>query len=304
MTRLRVGTRGSDLALWQTNWVCQRLRAAHPGLEIEQIIIKTHGDVRPDEPFGGDLPVGAFVTAIERALQENRVDFAVHSFKDLQTAETPGLTIAAVPGREVVHDVLITRLPRADLHRLPSGFRLGTSSPRRAAQFRRLGDIEIVPIRGNVPTRVAKLESENLDGIVLAGAGLKRLGITHSNLRELPVDRFPPAPAQGALAIQTRKNDPAEGIIAALDDPAARRAVLAERAFLRTIAAGCHTPVAALAASSLGTLALHGQLFDDSHRTCAEGRDFGTDPDELGARLARRLLDDLDRRRKTAVPLE
>lgn len=297
MIRLRVGTRGSELALWQTNWVCRHLRAAHPSLEIEQVIIKTHGDVRPDEPFGGDLPVGAFVTAIERALQENRVDFAVHSFKDLQTAETPGLTIAAVPGREVVFDVLITRRPLPSLDHMPPGFRLGTSSPRRVAQFRRLGEIEIVPIRGNVPTRVAKLESENLDGVVLAGAGLKRLGITHPNLRELPVDRFPPAPAQGALAVQTRSNDPAAEIVAELDDPTARRAVAAERAFLKTIAAGCHTPVAALATVAAQTITLHGQLFSDDYGHCADGVESGPDSATVGERLARRLLDELHPRR-------
>ncbi|MCO6435675.1 MAG: hydroxymethylbilane synthase [Phycisphaerae bacterium] len=292
MSKLRVGTRGSDLALWQTGWVCDRLREAHPGLEIERIIIKTHGDVRPDEPFGGDLPVGAFVTAIERALQSSEVDFAVHSYKDLQTAETAGLTIAAVPVREVVHDVLLSRAP-VDLARVPNGFRLGTSSPRRAAQFRRLAEIEVVAIRGNVPTRVAKLESDKLDGVVLAGAGLKRLGITHPHMTALPTDRFPPAPAQGALAVQTRSDDPAQAVIAAIDHRKTRRAVDAERSFLRTIAAGCHTPVAALGSVNGDSIRLHAQLFSDDYTRVAEGVEEGGDPVEVGAALARRLLHEL-----------
>ena len=143
---LRVGTRGSDLALWQTNWVCERLRAAIPDLEIEQIIIKTHGDVVTEANFGRDWPVGAFVSALENALLENRVDFAVHSFKDLQTVETAGLTIAATPPREVVHDVLLTREPMT-LDALPPGSRIGTNSPRRAAQMLQMGAFEIVPLR-------------------------------------------------------------------------------------------------------------------------------------------------------------
>ena len=163
MTLLRVGTRGSDLALWQTNWVCDRLREKHVDLQIEQVIIKTHGDIVTDKNFGRDWPVGAFVSALENALLDGRVDFAVHSFKDLQTAETPGLTIAAVPPREVAHDVLLTRTA-VRLEDLPAGARIGTNSPRRAAQLLQLGNFEIVPIRGNVPTRVAKIAREGLDG--------------------------------------------------------------------------------------------------------------------------------------------
>lgn len=292
MSRLRVGTRGSDLALWQTGWVCDRLREAHSSLEIEQIIIKTHGDLAADEPLGGDLPVGAFVTAIEKALLEERVDFAVHSYKDLQTAETAGLTIAAVPRREVVHDVLLTREP-VSLDRLKPGFRLGTSSPRRAAQFLRLGDVKIIPIRGNVPTRVQKLESENLDGIVLAGAGLKRLGIRHPHMLELPVDHFVPSPAQGALAIQSRASTEAATLIAAINDHDARAAVTAERAFLRTVAAGCHTPIGALARVTGDRITLEGQLFSTDYKTCVEDREGGNDPEVVGSNLARRLLDRL-----------
>ena len=292
MTMLRAGSRGSDLALWQTRWVADRLRAAHASLTIEETIIKTHGDTAIDQRFDADWPVGGFVDAIEQALLAERVDYAVHSFKDLQTAETEGLTIAAIPGREVVYDVLVTREP-VDLDNLPAGFRLGTSSPRRMAQFRRLADVEIVLIRGNVPTRVSKLETENLDGVVLAGAGLKRLGIAPPHTINLPTDRFVPPPAQGALAIQARTGSEAAALIAVLDDPLARRGVVAERNFLRTINAGCHTPVGALAALDGDKITLHAQLFSDDGSRLAEGKETGTDPKAVGEALARRMMSEL-----------
>ncbi len=292
MTRLRVGTRGSDLALWQTNWVCERLREAHPSLEIEPTIIKTHGDVATDRNFDKDWPVGAFVSALENALLERRVDFAVHSFKDLQTAETEGLTIAATPPREVVHDVLLTRTPMR-LEDLPEGARIGTGSPRRTAQLKRLGDFEIVPIRGNVPTRVAKIERDGLDGVVLAAAGVKRLGIEHPHVIELSTNKFVPAPAQGALAIQTRANDPAEKMIAALNHEPTHRAVDAERFVLSAINAGCHTPVGALAQTDVERINLHALLFSDDFERWVEGVESGDDPREVGETLGRRLLAEL-----------
>jgi len=292
MTTLRVGTRGSDLALWQTRWVSARLREAHPSLNIEEVIIATHGDLATQQRFNADWPAGGFVGAIEMALTEQRVDFAVHSYKDMQTAVTAGLTIAAVPTREVVHDVLVTR-EAIRLSDVRDGFRLGTSSPRRAAQFRRLAQVEIVPIRGNVPTRVAKVQRDNLDGVVLAAAGLKRLGIRPPYKIDLPTDRFMPAPAQGAVAVQTREGDEAERLVAVLDDALARRAVTAERAFLRAINAGCHVPVAALASMAGGTVTLHGQLFDDDGLRMAEGVEQGEDADAVGVRLAKRLLAEL-----------
>lgn len=290
--RLRVGTRGSDLALWQTNWVCAQLCAAHPGLEIEQIIIKTHGDAVTDQNFGRGWPVGAFVSALENALLENQVDFAVHSFKDLQTAETPGLTIAATPPREVVHDVLLLDAP-GTLDDLAEGARLGTNSPRRAAQLLEFRTFEIVPIRGNVPTRIAKLEREELRGVVLAAAGLKRLGITHPHRIDLPTARFVPAPAQGALAIQTRGDDPAFDICAVLNDPATRQAVVAERTILSRINAGCHTPVGALAQVDGDTITLHAKLFSDDYRHKAEATATGTEPRQLGNTLADQLVAEL-----------
>lgn len=292
MTTLRVGTRGSDLALWQTRWISQRLMDAHAGLAIEEVIIRTHGDDAKDQRFDADWPVGGFVGAIEQSLVAKQIDFAVHSYKDLQTAVTPGLVIAAVPGREVVHDLLVTR-SAIDLDQLPDGFRVGTSSPRRAAQFRWFANVEIVPIRGNVPTRIAKLESPDLDGVVLAAAGVKRLSLKPPHSTDLPTDRFVPTPAQGALAIQTRERDEAFDLIGVLDEPEARVLIDAERAFLSEIGAGCHTPVGALAMLSGSTIDLHAQLFSDDGSRVVEGDEVGRDPFEVGAGLAKRLLGEL-----------
>jgi len=292
MTRLRVGTRGSDLALRQTRWVCDLLRAVHAGLELEEVVIKTHGDIATGQPLDTDFPVGGFVSAIEQALLEKRIDFAVHSYKDLPTAVTPGLMIAAVPKREVPHDVLVTLQP-VDLAKLPRGIRLGTSSPRRAAQFRRIADVQIVPIRGNVPTRIAKVGQGEFDGVVLAAAGLKRLGLQPPNLIDLPVNRFVPAPAQGALAVQVREGDATVTILAVIEHNPSRRAVEAERSFLRHLHAGCHTPVGALAIVNGSTIALHGQLFSDDGLRMVEGVETGDDPQLVGSRLAERLAQEL-----------
>jgi len=292
MTKLRAGTRGSDLALWQTGWVRDRLLEVDPSLEIERIIIKTHGDTATEQLFDANWPVGGFVGAIEQALAGEQIDYAVHSYKDLQTAVTPGLVIAAVPVREIVHDVLVTREPMT-LDDLPAGLRVGTSSPRRAAQLRAVADVEIVPIRGNVPTRAAKAENGEMDAVVLAGAGVKRLSIQPKYVLELPIDKFVPAPAQGALAIQARENSEAAAIVAKIDNADVRRAVDAERAFLTGINAGCHTPVGALATLDGGTVSLHAQLFSDDGSRMVEGIDTGDDPQALGRRLAEKLLAEL-----------
>lgn len=291
MIRLRVGTRGSELALRQTRWVCDLLRAVHAGLEFEEVVIKTHGDIATGQPLDTDFPVGGFVGAIEQALLDERIVFAVHSYKDLPTAATPGLVIAAVPAREAPHDVLVTCQP-VDLSSLPRGIRLGTSSPRRAAQMRRQGEVEIVPIRGNVPSRIAQV-GKGLDGVVLAAAGLKRLGLHPPNRIDLPVDRFVPAPAQGALAVQVREGDPKVTLLAVIEHNPSRRSVEAERSFLRHLHAGCHTPVGALATVSGSTIALHGQLFSDDGLRMAEGTATGDDPQSLGRSWADHLAREL-----------
>ena len=292
MSVLRVGTRGSELALWQADWVCRRLREAHPSLVLEQVVIRTHGDEAADRNFGPDWPVGAFVSALEHALIEESIDLAVHSCKDLPTKLTEGLSIAATPARDVPHDVLLTKsgLPLEDL---PPRARIGTNSPRRAAQMLRLGDFEIVPIRGNVPTRIARLDRDELDGIVLAAAGLKRLGINYPHVIELPADRFLPAPGQGALAVQAREGSEVWSLALAIDHLPTRNAVTAERSFLREMNAGCHTPAGALALWEAGTLSLRARLFSEDYSMDVEGVDSGPDPESVGARLARRLVSDL-----------
>ena len=292
MITLRAGTRGSDLALWQTGFVSDLLRAAHVSIQIERVIIKTHGDVATDQQIDKDWPVGGFVGALELALVNDEVDFAVHSYKDLPTAVTAGLVVAATPRREVVHDVLVTR-KKVDWGRLPRGFRLGTSSPRRAAQFRRLGDVEVVPIRGNVPTRIRKLETESLDGVVLAAAGLKRLRLDPPHRIDLPTDRFVPAPAQGALAVQTRDHGEPRTLVEAIDHAETRRKVEAERGFLRAVNAGCHVPIGALAQLENESVTLCGQLFSDDGVRMVEGVESGNDPVAVGERLAARLLSEL-----------
>jgi len=292
MTRLRAGTRGSDLALWQTRWVCDLLRRSHAGVEIEEVIIQTHGDVAKDQRFDADWPVGGFVGALEQALARRDIDFATHSYKDLQTAVTAGLAIAAVPVREAVYDVLVTDR-EVDLDALPAGFRVGTSSPRRSAQFRRLGDVRIVAIRGNVPTRVGKVDGGDVDGVILAAAGLKRLGIEPAFVTPLPVERFVPAPAQGALAIQTRDEVELMAMLGAINDADTRRSVEAERSFLAAIGAGCHTPVGALATLNGDSVSLDAQLFSDDGVHEVRGTETGTDAGQVGRVLADRLLGEL-----------
>lgn len=293
MTTLRVGTRGSDLAMWQTNWVSDLLREIHPDLEIEQVIITTHGDTATEAPFdAASWPAGGFVGAIEQALSEGRIDFAVHSYKDLTTQSPEELVISAVPPRAAFHDVLLVQ-DAITLEDVGKGFRVGTSSPRRSAQIRRHADVEIVPIRGNVPTRVKKLDSDEYDGVMLAAAGLKRLGIEPAHQIELPVDRFVPAPAQGAVAVQTKRGTEAEKIVSAIDDANSHRTVRAERSFLKAIEAGCHTPVGALAHLDGDEIAIHGQLFSDDGSRMMEMTMRGTDPIELGRLLAEKVKADL-----------
>jgi len=276
------------LALAQTRWVCERLRARDGDLEIEEVIVRTSGDDAAERRADAEWPVGAFVSAIEKALLAGDVDFAVHSYKDLPTSPTPGLVVVAVPQREIANDVLVTNRA-VDLRNLPHGLRIGTGSPRRAAQLHRIGEVEIVSIRGNVPTRLARVRSAELDGIVIAAAGLRRLGLVPEHCVELPLDQFPPAPGQGALAIQTRDGHPASDSLRGLDHAPSRKAVDAERAFLHGIGAGCRTAAAAYARIDADRITLHAQLFSDDGERMVELRETGSDPAALGARVAEAL---------------
>lgn len=260
---VRIGTRASALARVQTEWVAGRLRDCGMTVQIEPI--DTRGDARGDVPIetiGGD---GVFVRELERALLEQRIDVAVHSMKDLPTAETPGLVIASVPIRATPFDAFVGRTA-ASLQELPAGAVVGTSSIRRVVQVRALRpDLVVRPVRGNVDTRLRKLDAGDFDGLILAAAGLERLGLGGRVTQLLAPPLFWPAVAQGALAIQARTaDDRTRAALAPLDDPATHRAGEAERACLAALAGGCLAPIAAWArADHSGALRLDACVFEE-----------------------------------------
>jgi len=266
---IRIGTRGSLLAVTQTNLIVAALRAAGAEVEVERVT--TRGDCGADDG-GLDIPIsslgsdGVFVREIEQALLDGRIDAAVHSLKDLPTAETPGLDLACVPVRAMPFDVLVCRSP-ATLESLPPGSVVGTSSIRRVMQLRAARpDLLIRPIRGNVDTRLRKLDAGEFDALVLAGAGLQRLGRSDRIAAVLEPPVFWPAVAQGALVVQTRGGDErVQRWLAALDDPPTHAAVWAERAFLATLAGGCLAPIGAWAhTTDQGGLVLGGCVLEES----------------------------------------
>nr|WP_255426242.1 hydroxymethylbilane synthase [Pseudonocardia sp. C8] len=241
---MRIGTRPSKLAVAQTTTIADRLTAA--GYPCELVTVATSGD-RSTAPVT-QLGVGVFVSALRDALTAGDIDVAVHSFKDLPTAQPEDLRIAAVPPREDVRDALVTN--GRVLGELGRGARVGTGSPRRGVQLYALGQgLEVLPIRGNVDTRIGKVRSGELDAVVVAAAGLRRLGRIEEADELIDPLQMLPAPAQGALAVECRSadTDVVDVLRAVLDDPAVRVAVTAERAVLATLAAGCTTPVGALA---------------------------------------------------------
>jgi len=245
---LRLGTRGSELALWQAEWVKAAL--GRKGITAELEIIKTQGDADVDRPLHLLEGKGFFTKEIEQALMDCRIDVAVHSLKDLPTSLPDGLTLGAVPERADPADVLVSKEPgMTSLAALPPGVRIGTSSLRRTAQIRYLrADLEIVPLRGNVPTRVRKVQ-EGRDGLaaaLLAGAGLERLGLTEAVAARLDALEVMPAPGQGALGLEVRADDRnAKKALAGLEDAPSARAVTAERSLLAALEGGCQAPVAA-----------------------------------------------------------
>ncbi len=293
---LRLGTRASQLARTQSQAVADALTAAS-GVPVELVHISTEGDrsAAAITQLGG---TGVFVTAIRQALLEGTVDVAVHSYKDLPTAPEPGLVIAAVPPREDPRDALVAR-DRLTLGELPAGARVGTGAPRRMAQLRALGlGLEVVPIRGNVDTRMARVVPGDLDAVVLARAGLARLGRLGAITEVLDPLQVLPAPAQGALAVECRADDERTlQLLAALDDPGTRAAVLAERTTLAALEAGCSAPVAAHAELAEGDDGL--ELYLRASVTAIDGSDGvrGSltgpvgDAERLGRELAADLLD-------------
>jgi hydroxymethylbilane synthase len=243
--RLRIGTRGSQLATTQSGAVAAALEAR--GVATELVTIRTFGDDHPG-PLATMPQQGVFVSALRTALLDGEVDVAVHSMKDLPSAPAPGIVLAAAPAREDPRDALVTADGRR-LDDLASGARVGTGSPRRQARLKALRpDLEVVDLRGNVDSRLARVASGELDAVVLAVAGLRRLGRADRIVEHLDPARMLPAPAQGTLAVECREDDAAtRELLAGLDDPATRLAVLAERAVLAGVQASCASAIGALA---------------------------------------------------------
>ena len=289
---LIVGTRGSRLARRQTESVVALLRERCPDCRFDVRIISTTGDVR-QQPLSEISGEGVFTKELETALLAGEIDIAVHSLKDLPTDIAHGLAVAAVTRREDPRDALVSR-DRTPLAKLPRGARIGTGSVRRAAQLRLLRpDVKPVPIRGNVDTRLAKVESGDVDAVIVAAAALSRLGWLDRAAELIPLEAMLPAPGQGALAVETRADD-AEvlRIVASIDDRDSRLATAAERAFLRRLGGGCRIPVAALATIKNGELRLDGLVVDPQGRQAFRGEMTGApaDAESLGERLAASLL--------------
>lgn len=289
---LRIGTRGSQLALTQSRWVQAALQQQHPGLTVELVTIKTTGDRFLDVPLSTIGGKGVFVKEIEDALTAGRIDCAVHSMKDVPSELAYGLVIAAIPAREAAHDVLISRA-HVPLGHLPPGARVGTSSLRRMALVRaQRRDVEVQALRGNVDTRLRKLDTGELDAVVLAAAGLHRLGIMRPEAEALDPEDFIPAIGQGALAIETR-DDATRSLLLALDDAETRIAVSTERAFLARVGGSCRTPLAAYATVKGGHVDLRALIANPDGTEVLRGRRSGTadSATDLGQELADELLD-------------
>ena len=293
-TKIRVGTRGSQLAQWQSHFVASCLREF--GVEIEVITISTHGDRQSADPVESLGGTGVFTKEIQRALLDNQIDLAVHSLKDLPTEPVEGLVLAAVPPRERCGDVLVSRGPHT-IDDLPTGSVVGTGSFRRQAQLKHWrSDLKVCEIRGNVETRLGKLESGEFDAVILAEAGLIRLGFEERFSQQiLPKERFLPAVGQGALGLETRADDQhARAAVAELDDPETHMAVTAERVMLARLRGGCLAPVGAWARQAdeenlrLSTVVLNrsGTQRIETHVTGAN-----TDARALGQQAANELIE-------------
>jgi len=302
--RITIGSRGSQLALWQANWVKDQLTAA--GHEIAIEIIRTTGDklqsLHPAQPLPASIAQsvaeagtkGLFIKEIEEALLAGNADLAVHSLKDLPTILPEGLILAAVPPREDARDVFISASGKP-FEQLPPSSRVGTSSLRRQTQLRRLRpDLELIALRGNLDTRLRKLERGDCEALVLAAAGVHRLGLRERITGYFDCDQICPAVGQGALAIEIRRDDAElERAVTPLDDPATHLAIRAERAMLRRLGGGCQVPIAAHAKLEDGLLRLRGIVasLDGSRLIQAVATGSEKDPESLGTAVAEDLLE-------------
>ncbi len=292
-TKLTIGTRGSKLALWQAHWVKGELETRHPGLTVELSIIKTTGDKITDVPLAQVGGKGLFVKEIEEALLSKRVDLAVHSMKDVPTAFPDGLGLVVTTEREDPRDALLSP-SHATIDALPQGARVGTASLRRQAQLlARRPDLKIFPLRGNLDTRLRRLTDGEYDAILLACAGLSRLGWGEGLTHPIPVEECLPAIGQGALGIECRLDDTAtRDAVAFLNHPDTADAVGAERALLARLEGGCQVPIAAHGRVDGDQLTLDGLVGDEGGSQIIRGRREGAraDAEAIGTALAEELL--------------
>jgi hydroxymethylbilane synthase len=290
---IRIGSRGSALALWQSNHVRDQLRATHAGLQIDIEIIQTTGDKILDVPLARIGDKGLFTKELDRALLDRRIDFAVHSLKDLPTRIEPGLVLAAVSEREDASDALIAAPGQpTSLIALQPRARIGTSSLRRRAQLlARRPDLTVLDLRGNVDTRLAQVATGKYDAIILAMAGLKRLGFGDRVSELLDGDDWLPAVGQGALGIICRADDvETRRLLSNLGHDPTARATSAERAFLRELEGGCQVPIAARATAIDGTVHLRGLVAALDGATVLRAERSGADPEQVGRAVAHELL--------------
>jgi hydroxymethylbilane synthase len=289
--KLTFATRPSPLARWQTQWVIQALQSIHPTLECEEKVITTQGDKILDKPLPEIGGKGLFTQELESELLSGNVHCAVHSLKDLPVENPAGLTVGCIPVRAEVRDALISKHGYS-VYTLPEGASVGTSSLRRAAQIRALRpDVHTESLRGNVDTRLRKALEGQYDAIILAGAGLTRLGLQDNVTEWLSLELMLPAPGQGALAVQCRSDDSATlELLAALEDESTREAVTAERAFLSGLGGGCSVPVAAYAMVLDQAIALTGLVIAEDGKKAVHVNRMGTDAELLGYELAQRAI--------------
>lgn len=291
---LKIGTRGSKLALTQTNFVADKIKKIMPGTDIEICIIKTSGDIMQDVSLltiGGQ---GVFVKELEEALLSKKIDLAVHSMKDVPGETPDSLIFAAILPREDVRDVLVSR-NNIKMEFMPRGAKIGTGSQRRGAQMKAmLPDVNIVSLRGNIDTRLKKIETENLTGVILAAAGMKRMGLAQKITQFLPVETMLPAVGQGALGLQIRKDDvDLARTCTVLNDAKTAAEVTAERSFLRALGGGCRLPIAALGKLDGQMLSLEGMLAAPNGTTMIREKINGAkeEAEALGKKLAEIILE-------------
>jgi len=289
---LKVGTRGSPLALKQTGIVMEALRRRRPGLTLDVHVIRTTGDRMQDVALAAIGGKGVFVKELEEALLERRIDLAIHSMKDVPALLPEGLEIAAMLEREDPRDVLISR-GNFKLERIPPGARIGTGSLRRGCQLKNIyTDVEIVPIRGNLDTRIKKIERDNLDGIIVAAAGLKRMGWQERASQYIPPEIMTPAIGQGALGVEVRRGEDVGEIVSVVNHGKTFTEVSAERAFLAVFGAGCQVPIAAYGQVEKDSITVTGLVGSLDGRMLVKDRVRGpvAEAEQMGRLLAERIL--------------